>query len=625
MTRRLSLRHSEAERDRGASLIEVVIACVLLGILSSAVLAIVLQTQSAGVGNRNRVAASNLAAREIDMVRSEFYRSESAPLALATAGTTTNRRPLTDGTAGQPLVVDGTPYTVTTSTQWNVTGTAQSACDGGSLVTYPTLAVTVRVTWPNMGSIKPVVSAASLAPEKGDGITTTDVSFVAVRITDATGAPNQGRGVAVTGGGATVSGTTDTQGCAVVQVNPASAGTAYTARVSDAGYVDISGTANPSKSVGTLTRGKLNNSVLFQVDRPGAVNIRLVGDDGALVDASTAAGAQITLVASESSGSTSSRVVTATGPITTVPGLWPTTYGAYVGANVPANGFFTKPVTSGATVELDAVLASGRVRLEGMPDGTTGVVAVPGGAACTDPAARAVDPASVSLLPGSWSFYASGALFTCSPGPDQVTLQAGDNGVLPWEQTTLQVVNAPEGVLWAVNRTRLGESLATCPGPSAAPIAVNVDGARAAPVVLPAGDWYVYVTDGPAVGTCRGVPAAQYSKVLPYGSQSVISWATLTSQVAATALPRGQRYGVVAWTGAETMSCSTGLPGAATTFGKQSTNATRATAQLDAGTWRLFVRDTTARTCTFAGTVVVDGTGRAYEIALNTSSPGTVR
>jgi type II secretory pathway pseudopilin PulG len=614
------------ERDSGASLVEVVIACVLLGILSAAVLAVVLQTQSAGVNNRNRIAAANLAAREIDMVRAEFRETSGAPLEIAAAGTAVNARPLGTTAAGQPLVVDGTPYTVTTSVQWNITGGGESACDGGSLVIYPTLGVTVTVTWPNMGAIQPVVSSTALAPEKGTGIPDTD-SFVAVKVTDAAGAANSGRGVTVTGGGASRSGTTDAQGCAVVQVSPAAGiGTDYTARITDSGYVDIAGTANPSKVVGLIGQGQLNNNVTFQVDKAGSVALRLVDESGVPLAAS-AAGAQITLVASESSGATNQRTVTATGPVTTVGGLWPTRYGAYFGTTAPAAGFAYHQLTPGSTATIDVTYAAARWVLTALPEGTTSVFAGPvGTASCTGPEVRPVDPGAVSLLPGTWSFFASGPSFDCSTGPTGIVLGSGDNGEEMWGQTTLRVDNAPAGVLWAVNRTRSG-NLTTCANGAAAATAVNVDGARAGGVPIAAGDWFVYVTDGAAGGGCVGTPFGQYSKVLNYDAENVLTWtnAPVPSKVTARNFGSGSRYTVVAWTGAQQMSCTRSLPAGVTTLSKPSNTATTATGTFDVGTWRFFIRDTNRSSCTFAGTVVVDGSGKAFDLALNTSNPPTMR
>jgi Tfp pilus assembly protein PilV len=614
------------DRDRGASLIEVVIACVLLGILSAAVLTITLQTQAVGVNNRNRVAASNLAAREIDLVREEFRRTSDAPLKLAAAGTVTNGRPLAGGTKGQPLVVDGVSYTVKTATQWNVTGTATSACDGGSLVTYPTLGVTVSVTWPNMGSTRAVVSTAAMAPTKGDGVVSTSASFVAVRVKDSAGAPSAGRGIAVSGGGSNVSGSTDSQGCAVVQVTPAASGTAYTATVTDTGYVDISGTANPSKAVGTLTVGKLNNSVVFTVARPGTVNLRLVDETGTPLPDSAAVGAQINLVASESSGATNAKTVTATGAVTPVTGLWPTVYGAYVGSTPPPAGYATQQLPSGSTITLDAVLVSARLRLSGLPATTAVVYALPSGTTtCSDPAARVVDPAAVALLPGTWGFYASGPTFECAPGPSAVALASGDNGEIVWGETTLRVDAAPAGVLWAVNRLKSGSAFTTCPGAPGAPIAVNIDAARSGPVVLPAGDWYVFVTDGAANGGCVGVPGGQYAKTLTYDADNVLVWASQPSAVTVNGVTTGSSFTVVAWTGTTTMLCTNGVPAGATELTKNRSTATTVAGTFAAGTWNFFLRDSSRKTCTYGGTVVVGGTGAPYTLPLSTTAPRTVQ
>src|SRR5450759_4677017 len=236
---------ARARRDEsGVTLIEVVIAAVLLAVLASAVLTILLKTQSAAIGNRGRIAAANLAAREIEMVKGDFAQDPTAPVAIADAGVVTNPHPLDGGVAGQPLVLDGTAYTVVRSASWNATGTGQTACEGGTLVAQPTLGVTVSVTWPNMGTIKPVVSTALFAPEKGNGVPTT-AAFVAVLVTDSRDAPNPGRNVRVVNGADVHTGLTDDSGCAVIQVNAAAAATSYNISIDDAGYVKISGKQKP--------------------------------------------------------------------------------------------------------------------------------------------------------------------------------------------------------------------------------------------------------------------------------------------------------------------------------------------------------------------------------------------
>ena len=189
--------------DQGFSLIELVVAMVLLGTMAVAVIGVIMNSQTQGVTNRSRIAAANLAAREIDLVREEFARTDAGPLSLAAAGYVLNPHPLAGGTAGQPLVVDGRKYTVVRTAQWNIGGTGASACEGGALVAYPTLGVTVSVTWPNMGSVKPVVSNASLAPDKDTGIPTTD-SFIAAKVLDKDANPLVGVPVSATAGSTTV-------------------------------------------------------------------------------------------------------------------------------------------------------------------------------------------------------------------------------------------------------------------------------------------------------------------------------------------------------------------------------------------------------------------------------------
>ncbi|GIG24243.1 type II secretion system protein [Cellulomonas denverensis] len=602
--------------DQGATLLEVVIACVLLGIMAAAVMTIVLQSQRAGLDNRNRVAAANLAAREIDIVREEFGRSDSAPVTIANAGTQVNARPLTDGTAGQPLVVDGTSFTVTTAVQWNITGSGQSACDGGSIVDYPTLGVTVTVTWSNMGSTRPVVNSTQLAPPKGTGVPTTD-SFVAVKVTDQTGAANVGRGVKVTGNGTTRSGTTDADGCAVIQVSPnATAGTAYTAQVTDTDYVDISGTATPSKAVGTVKQGQLNNNVIFQVAKAGTVNLHLVDESG---NPLPAGGAQLTLVASESSGTTGSRTVPAQGPITPVEGLWPTTYGAYVGTSAPAAGYPTGTLTAGGTLDLYVTLTPARVSFTNLPAGTTALFAGPTGTtSCTASGVQQIDPNGASLLPGEWDFFVTGTTFDCSPGPASLTLVSGENGQRSWGTTTLRVNGAPSGVLWALNRSKITGSVTTCPGPGYEAVTVNVDAARSGPLALPAGDWFVYVTTGQPGSGCVGVPSGQYSTVIDYDTDTVLTWVVKPASVTVDKVTNSNQTQVWATTAPLNASCTN------TPSGTQLTRSgTKATGTLDGGTWYIYQRNTNSRTCTLGGTIVVGGQ-TSYTLTFNSTSPGTV-
>ena len=544
--------------ERGMSLVEVVVAVVILAIVSTAILGVILRTQSAGVSNRSRITASSLAAREIDMVRDEFSRSNAAPLAIARLGTQTNPHPLDGQTAGNPLVVNNTAYVVVRSVAWNITRDGASACSGGSLVVYPTLGITVSVTWPNMGSVKPVVSTESLAPAKGSGIPGTD-SFIAVSVVDSLGAANVGRAVTVAGGGETKFGTTDASGCAVVQVSPAvGLGTTYTAQATDPGYVDISGTTGPTKGVGTVSQGQLNNGVKFAYDREGTLHLNLVDEAGVPLTLAEAPVGQGTLVASDSSGTSGSSLWTVGGLMTEVKHLWPTRYHAFLGTTAPAV-FDTFALAAGSTMDLPVKVAMVSTTFTNLPVGTTSVIAVPGAAsACPASGFRqhaVTDLAEFRLLPGVWSFFATGATFDCSPGPASQSLTAGSPAAVTWGQTTLKVTSAPAGSLWAVNLSKVpGATLTTCPGTAYAGAAVAVSGARDAAMAIPAGSWYVYVTDGAATGACLGVPVNLYSDKLDYGVANTLIWVVPSPILTVTGVASGQN---VTFSTAVATACST--------------------------------------------------------------------
>lgn len=641
-TARRRLRHHP---EAGLTLMEAVVAALLVGVLSAVVLGIIIQTQGSQMGNRSRVAAANLAAREIDLVRQEFMSGNAGPDAVADAGVVVNAHPLAGGTVGDPLEVDGTPYTVTRSTAWNITGAGVSACDGGALVDYPTLTVTVAVTWPNMGSIRPVVSHTALAPDKGIGVQSSS-SFVAVKVVDSDGRANPGRSVTVTGPGFSSTGLTDALGCAVVEVTPSASGTAYEATMTDSGHVDIANNANPSKSVGTMTPGTLNNSVTFAYDRAASLTLRVQDPTGAGISDASVAGGQATVVASEFSGSGGETIHALAGLTTTVTNLWPTTYSAYFGTVSPG-ALPSVDLAPGGTGTLDIDYVPAQVTFTGLPAGTTGIVAVPTGSGlvCGSPGARtfsaAAPDATVAVLPGDWEFFATGSYFHCSPGfPGGLPLGAGDNGTQAWVAPSAITYSGavPGGNLWAVDAALVG-ALGSCPGPAAVPIAQDVTAARGGLASLVAGDWYVYATDGAPDGACQGVAPGPFtlapSQTLP------LTWPAHTTTVSVTQVERytgatssGARPSVVISSSA-TLSCtrtSTTPAIGPTTFnlGAPGGQTTVLTASgVGVGTWYVYGWDTQSSAswnprCRPAGTVVVGPTSGPLTLDFNVATPGTV-
>ncbi|WP_196804452.1 prepilin-type N-terminal cleavage/methylation domain-containing protein [Cellulomonas sp. URHD0024] len=351
MSRSLARRATKA--DGGFSLIELVVAMVILGMMSIAIIGVIMNSQAQGVSNRNRVAAANLAAREIDMVREQFTRDSLQPQLVADAGTQVNPHPLPGQTAGQPLLVDGQKYTVTRTVAWNITGGASTPCDGGGLVSYPTLKVIVSVTWPNMKPAKPVRTSAALAPRKDDSIGGNN-GYVAVKVVTAAGLPQPDVNVTVTSPSETKNVVTDTSGCAVAQVAPAvGAGTTYAAKVSNAGYVDLTGNPAPTKAVGLVARGQLNNSVSFAYDAGATLRLRFVDAAGNPVPDAAVVGQTVSIESSVSVGGSSTTALTITGALMDVTNRWPAQYGAYWGTS--PTSFVPQTVTAGSTTVFNVV------------------------------------------------------------------------------------------------------------------------------------------------------------------------------------------------------------------------------------------------------------------------------
>jgi hypothetical protein len=334
-------------------LIELVVAMVVLAAMSVAIIGAILSSQAQGVSNRNRVAASNLGAREIDIVRDEFTKTKDSPATIANAGTVVNQHPLPGGTAGQPLVVDGTKYTVTRTVAWNPIGSGASACSGGSLVMYPTLIVQVSVTWPNMGAAKPVISTAQLAPRKDDNVSGTQ-SYVAVAVNAADGTKKSGVHVTASSTSETRTGVTDGSGCAVIQVNPPPAGIAYTASLSDVGFVDVNGIATPTKSIGTVGQGTLNNTASFSYDQSAAITLQFVdAATGAPVPAAALTSGIVTLVTTQATGASTTKQLPITGPSMLISSLFPAQYGAYYGTSAPPAGYTPISPKAGQSLTLN--------------------------------------------------------------------------------------------------------------------------------------------------------------------------------------------------------------------------------------------------------------------------------
>ena len=573
-TARSSRRRGTVGGDEGVTLIEVVVAMVVMLVLASTVLGLVITAQKQSIGNRNRVAASNLAAREIEFVREQFLATSSGPLDVANAGVRTNAHPLAGGTSGAPLVIDGAEYTVEQSSAWNPTGTSASACDGGGLVNHPTLIVSVRVTWPGMGTITPVTNTAVLAPERGIGLDTT-AAFAAVSVKDAAGQPSPFRHVTVYSTTENVSGVTDMNGCAVIALAPPTAGSSYTAKFTDAGYVDITRTEFPERSIGVITPGTLSSSSEISLDRAATVTIQVTGT----ITAAEAAGSTVSLYQSEASGS-SIIPITLTGLSTLVTNLWPTDYTAFFGSKLPSTMPAMVTLAPGATGTLSVPFLTADFVVTGVPAVSTAgteVVAAPPSGSCTDPTAKVITPSAGHLVAGTWSFWLRSAALGCSEGPSSVALEEGPNPDVAWASSTLSISGAPSGPVWASP----GASGGSCSATNAQKI--SDVGGNLAPVSLAAGDWYIFSAPG---GSSPGTPCKSAGLVaVPYGTASTLSWPAMTSTVTVGNVSYAAYSTIFASLTRITVcdkTSSNGTGVVAFTYGSNSFTAT-----LPAGTWYL--------------------------------------
>lgn len=339
------LRPAPPRGDAGLTLIELMMAMMVFGLAATGITAGFMAAMKTSRADQNRVAAANLAARELEIVRNAFRSSNSQALAIAGDAEVVNPNPLPGGTAGEPLELDGAKYTVTRTVQWLPAGTGQSACDGGSAVTYPSLAVQVEVTWPSMNGVAPVRSNTVLTPPKG--VLATGTSFIAVKVVGSDTLPVVGMPVVLTRGASSVSGVTADDGCATMAVPSAGS---WDATVSQPGWVDYYGMPAGTKAVTVVSGGLAQTTINY--DEAAALTVSYSTDSGYALPTGlsslTLSNAQL-----QPSGV---KVVSTSGTTTTVAGLWPFSDGYTVWAG---SCLQSDPATAGGARDTAVVVGPG--------------------------------------------------------------------------------------------------------------------------------------------------------------------------------------------------------------------------------------------------------------------------
>lgn len=254
--------------DAGFSLIETVMAAVVLALSAVIVAGLLVNTLSQVKSTGQRSTAVDIASSRLERVRQ----------VVATA--------IPDGRSTDTQTVGNTTYTIvqtaTYVTTANATGSA-SGCSAGGRLAYKR--VNIRVTWPRMGSVAPVTSETlrALGFSSSSGGLDASKGAIGVQVLDSDGKPLDNAKVTLTysGGNQVGTQTTGSDGCAVFTGVTAGA-TVYSSATSP-GYISVLGadTATDSGS-GTSASAGVLGVVSLQMGVSSALAYTLSKPAGAL-------------------------------------------------------------------------------------------------------------------------------------------------------------------------------------------------------------------------------------------------------------------------------------------------------------------------------------------------------
>lgn len=298
--------HDEA----GDTLIEVLIAALLVALIAGAVLTGYIAIAHIAGGQRNTSHADVLAQRD------EARLHSLSVAQLSASGPGTGNQTVSTG-------LNGTTYTIASTARFVSGGTAGNACSSSGTSSADEVATSSTVTWgTNNGGRPPVVVQGLITPAVGGSLVVTAI--------DQSGGPLAGATVSVTGPSVVSPLTTDASGCAVFG---GLAGGAYTVSVAAPGYVDVNGNSTITQSVTVVPTQTAKPTAQFQLGQAGAISATFTtGYNG-----STHASSSDAIVASNTGMSAPRTFATTSGPastLTTPSTLYPfaTPYSVYAGS-----------------------------------------------------------------------------------------------------------------------------------------------------------------------------------------------------------------------------------------------------------------------------------------------------
>lgn len=261
--RRLGLDRVPGEG--GFSLIEVVVAIFIFGLVSMGLIYSMMSVLQVNADSRARQVASNLAAEEIDRARAVEDVLALQPWSTASGVNDPNDPSRVAG----PVVLNNTSFTITRSVEWVSDINSELRCGAstsGAALRYKK--VNVRVTWSGMrGSARPVSTDTVINPRDPINDATKGTILVSVLTAGGTGAA--GVNVSTTSPFAGSTAVTDASGCAyLLRVPPGS----HKVKIQKHGYVNEQNVAQPETDSIIVEAGR-TYPASFQFDEASTYNV----------------------------------------------------------------------------------------------------------------------------------------------------------------------------------------------------------------------------------------------------------------------------------------------------------------------------------------------------------------
>ncbi|MCW4385333.1 prepilin-type N-terminal cleavage/methylation domain-containing protein [Salinibacterium sp. SYSU T00001] len=253
----------DARADEGFSLIEVIVAMFIFGLIATGVIYSMMQVLVVTRDSRARQVAANLAAQEIDFVRDveDVFAVTDAPGV---------------GDPAREVSLNSEVYTITRTADWvtNPEGELETCGAGGGTLKYKS--VTVTVEWGSGDNRRSVESTTLLNPN--ERLNDPTLGTIMVSVADLNGAGIGSIAVSARASGSPsgtlYTGTTDSQGCAyLLRIPPGT----YDVEISTGGgYIDVNQDTTPSKSASVIAGASVASS--FTIAVAGNLDVDFVAD-----------------------------------------------------------------------------------------------------------------------------------------------------------------------------------------------------------------------------------------------------------------------------------------------------------------------------------------------------------